>query len=129
MLILSKLCPTNDFFILLTKKMLLWRKKWFFQSDLKIMFFFFEMLMLSELWPIYYFFILITKYGPLSRNVDIKQVMTHIHSHSHSHHKNRPFHWNVDIFGHMEYSELGRHSKTLTCCSRAWKYKGWETLS
>ena len=34
---------------------------------------------------------------------------------------------NVDIYVDMEYSELGRHSKTLMCCGRAWKYKVWET--
>ena len=35
---------------------------------------------------------------------------------------NRPFLWNVDIFGPVGYSELGAHSQTLTVCSGVWKY-------
>ena len=34
----------------------------------------------------------------------------------------------VDIYVDMGYSELGRHSKILTCCVGTWKCKGWETL-
>ena len=33
-----------------------------------------------------------------------------------------------DIYVDMEYSELGEHSKILTCCDGACKYKGLETL-
>ena len=32
------------------------------------------------------------------------------------------------IYVDMRYLELGGHSKTLTCCGRAWKYEGRETL-
>ena len=35
---------------------------------------------------------------------------------------------NVDTYVDMEYSELVKHSKTLTSCGGAWKWEGWETL-
>ena len=42
--------------------------------------------------------------------------------------KKLPIPQNVDIYVNIGYSELGGHSKTLTCCGGAWKYKGRETL-
>ena len=62
---------------------------------------------------------MITKNRPLRRNVDIKRALAKKKQFFHSAHKNSPFLLNVDIFGHMIYSELGRHSNTLTCCSGA----------
>ena len=35
---------------------------------------------------------------------------------------------NVDNFVDIACLELWGHSKTLTCCSGAWRYKGWKTL-
>ena len=35
--------------------------------------------------------------------------------------------WNVATHIDMGYSELGSHSKILTCCGGTWKYKSWET--
>ena len=58
-------------------------------------------------------FLMVTKNRPLSRNVDIERVMENKQIIFHSDHKNRPFLWNVDIFGHIGYSELGGHFKTF----------------